>query len=438
VVSETIPVRGQAPRAISLKFTRHGPVLFEDPSNHRAYALRAAWLEPGMVPYLSSLRYMRARGWTEFLEAMRHHGLPGLNYMYADTKGNIGLAPSGVFPKRNTWDGLMPVPGDGRYEWEGWMNGDQLPRWFNPAEGWLGSANEMNLPSDYPYRERRPGFEWGDTFRYQRIREVLSAPRKLSVQDLQALQNDHVSIPARRLVALLDPVFGQAQDHVAEASRRLKAWDGRVEVDSAAAAIFEVWLHKYLRPAVVGKVQPERVGRLIGDGDLSRIVDLLEHPDARLGKDPMAARRELLQSNLMKAVKELESRLGADMNTWSWGRLHQVHLVHPLSDRVDAAQRRQLDPEVLPVAGSPETVGRSSFRNLTFDLTAGASVRLVMDVGAWDNSTAINAPGQSGDPGNPHYQDLLRPWSKGEYFPLVYSRKAVERATEQIIWIKPK
>ena len=438
VITEAIPVRGQAPRTISLKFTRHGPVLWEDTSSRRAYALRAAWLEPGMVPYLSSLQYMRANDWTEFLKVMRQHGLPGLNYMYADTKGNIGLAPSGVFPRRSTWDGLLPVPGDGRYEWDGWMNGDQLPRWLNPAEGWLGSANEMNLPPDFPHRVLRPGFEWGDRFRYQRIQEVLAASQKVTVQDLQSLQTDSVSLPARRLVALLDPVSPQARDRLSEAVRRLKAWDGRVQAGSAEGALFEVWLHKFLRQAVVARVLPERVRRLVGDGDLSRVVDLLEHPDASLGKDPGLARRELLQSSLARAVKELEGLLGMDMGRWTWGALHRIHLVHPLSDRADTGQRRSLDPETLPVSGSHETVGRASFRNSNFDLTAGASVRMVMDVGAWDNSTASNTPGQSGSPDSPHYQDLLKPWSKGEYFPLVYSRKAVERATECIIWILPK
>ncbi|GLH72529.1 penicillin amidase [Geothrix limicola] len=438
VLSEPISVRGQGPRVAQLKFTRHGPVLYEDPDHRRAYALRAAWLEPGMVPYLSSLRYMRADGWKPFLEAMRQHGLPGLNYMYADTKGNIGLAPSGLFPKRSAWDGLLPVPGDGRYEWEGWQHGDRLPRWFNPAEGWLGSANEMNLPSDYPAQERRPAFEWGDPFRMQRIREVLSASRKVSIQDLQSLQNDHLSLPARRLVALLDPVPGQARDRVSEAVQRLKAWDGRVEADSAAAAIFEVWLHKYLRPAVVAKVLPERARGLAGDGDLSRIVGLMERPDARLGRDPLAARRDLLLASLAGAVKELEGRLGGNMGAWTWGQLHRIHLVHPLADRVDAVRQRRLNPETLPVGGSHETVGRASFRNGTFDLTAGASVRLVMDVGAWDNSTASNAPGQSGDPADPHYRDLLESWSRSQYFPLLYSRKAVEQATERIIWIEPK
>ncbi|HJV49732.1 MAG TPA: penicillin acylase family protein [Geothrix sp.] len=438
VVSEPIPVRGQGPRMAQLKFTRHGPVLYEDPGRHRAYALRAAWLEPGMVPYLSSLRYMRVDGWTAFLEVMKQHGLPGLNYMYADTRGNIGLAPSGLFPKRGAWDGLLPVPGDGRYEWEGWQHGDQLPRWFNPAEGWLGSANEMNLPSDYPARERRPAFEWGDPFRMQCIREVLSASRKVSVQDLQALQNDHTSLPARRLVALLDPVPGQARNRVSEAIQRLKAWDGRVEADSAAAAIFEVWLHKHLRPAVVAKVLPERARGLAGDGDLSRIVDLMERPDGRLGRDPVAVRQELLLASLARAVMELEERLGGNMGAWTWGQLHRIRLVHPLSDRVDAARQRGMNPESLPVGGSHETVGRASFRNGTFDLTVGASVRLVMDVGAWDNCTASTAPGQSGDPGSPHYRDLLEPWSKGQYFPLLYSRKAVEQATERIIWIEPE
>jgi len=437
VITESIPVRGQASRVVNLKFTRHGPVIYEDPGAHRAYALRAAWLEPGMVPYLSSLRYMQARNWTEFLAVMGRHGLPGLNYMYADVQGNIGLAPSGIFPKRTTWDGLFPVPGDGRYEWEGLQTGDQLPRWFNPTEGWLGSANEMNLPPDYPYRERRPGFEWGEASRFQRIREVLATSRKVSVQDLQALQNDHLSLPARRLVPLLDPVPAEARDRLSEAIRRLKAWDGRVEADSVAAAIFEVWLHKHLRPAVVAKVVPEPVRRLVGDGDQGRIVELLEHPDASLGSDPIAARRELLKSSLARAVKELEGRLGGDMATWTWGRLHRIHLVHPLSDRADASQRPGLDLGILPVGGSHETVGRASFRPATFDLSAGASVRLVMDVGAWDNSTAINTPGQSGDPASPHYRDLQEPWSQGRSFPLVYSRKAVERATERILWLQP-
>ena len=438
VLTETIPIRGQAPGAASLKFTRHGPVLFEDPGQRRAYALRAAWLEPGMVPYLSSLRYMRARTWPEFLKIMGQHGLPGLNYLYADTKGHIGLAPSGLFPKRNAWDGLLPVPGDGRYEWAGWQRGDQLPRSFDPRSGWLGSANEMNLPADYPYRERRPSFEWADTFRYDRIREVLAGPQRFTVQDLQALQNDPVSLAARRLIPLLGPASPDARDRLSEAVRRLRRWNGRVQADSQAATIFEVWLHKHLRPAVVARVVPDQARRLVGDGDLSRIVDLLEQPDARLGKDPRAARQELLRSTLARAITELEERLGPDMDSWTWGRLHRIRLFHPLSGRVDPALRRRLDPEPLPVSGSHETVGRASFRNGTFELTAGASVRLVMDVGAWDNSTAAHMPGQSGDPDSPHYRDLLKPWSRGQYFPLVYSRKAVERATERIFWLEPK
>jgi len=436
-VQELVPVRGQSPQMVALRFTRHGPVLFEDPSSHRAYALRAAWLEPGMVPYLSSLRYMRARTWNEFLAAMKSHGLPGLNYLYADTKGNIGMAPSGVFPKRSAWDGLLPVPGDGRFEWEGWQNGDQLPRWFNPPEGWLGNGNEMNLPPDYPTRQRRPAFEYGDPSRFQRIREVLSASRPVSLADLQALQTDVVSLPARRLVALLEAPSG-SRDRLSEAISRLKAWDGRVLADSVPAALFEVWFHKHLRPAVVAKVVPERGRGLVGEGDLGRILDLLERPDIRLGKDPAAARRDLLRSTLSKALEELEGRLGKDMRAWAWGRLHRIHLVHPLSNRLDAAQRRRLDLDPLPVAGSHETVGRASFQNGDFELTVGASVRLVMDVGGWDNSRASNAPGQSGDPASPHYRDLLGPWSKGDYFPLLYSRKAVEAATERILRLDPE
>lgn len=430
-LTEIVSVRGQAPVTIHLRFTRHGPVLFEDPAARRAFALRAAWLQPGMVPYLSSLRYLRARDWNSFLAAMAGHGLPGLNYLYADTKGHIGMAPSGLFPKRRGWDGLLPVPGDGRFEWIGWQRGDRLPRWLDPPEGWLGNGNEMNLPGGYPIGERRPAFEYGDPSRMQRIREVLAGSGKVSIADLQALQTDALSLPARRLVALLEAPSSSARSPLNEAKARLKTWDGRVLADSVPAAIFEVWLHKHLRPAVVAAVAPTRLRALIGEGDLSRILQILEHPDARLGKNPATARRELLESSLARAVEELEARLGPEPNGWTWGRLHRVHFTHPI-------QGAGLDLPPLPLAGSHETVGRASFRNSDFEATIGASVRLVMDLGAWDNSMASNAPGQSGDPGNQHYRDLLAPWTKGEYFPLVYSRKAVEEATERILFLDPE
>ena len=146
----TIAVKGEAPRKVTLQFTRHGPVLYQDAKTHRAYALRAAWLEPGMAPYFGSIDYMRARNWDQFAAAMNRWGAPGENQVYADRAGDIGWIPGGLTPIRPNWDGLTPVPGDGRYEWAGYRPRSELPSEHNPARGYVVTANENNIPLDHP------------------------------------------------------------------------------------------------------------------------------------------------------------------------------------------------------------------------------------------------------------------------------------------------
>ena len=432
-VEEEIAVRGAAPRKVQLRFTRHGPVLHEDPGSRRAYALRAAWLGPGMVPYLRSLAYMEARSWPEFLKALKGHGLPGLNYLYADRAGTIGLAPSGFVPKRPNWDGLLPVPGDGRYEWQGLQDGDSLPRWSNPAEGWLASANEMNLPSGFPHAERRTGFEWADRFRADRLREFLGRPGVFTVEDFRALQCDTLSLPALRLKRLLDPPDEKDPPQLAAALNLLRAWDGKAVADSAAAALFGVWFHKHLRPAVTAALLPRAARSFAGDGDMTRVLEALERPDPRLG----GARRRLLRETLGSAWEELKARLGPDPARWQWGDLLQARFVHPLSGRASSADRAKLDPPPARRGGSRETVGRSGFRSGDFRLELGASAKLILDTGNWDRSLAMNAPGQSGDPEDPHYRDLLADWAADRYFPLLHSRAAIRKATVRIINLQP-
>ncbi|MDQ0040928.1 acyl-homoserine lactone acylase PvdQ [Variovorax boronicumulans] len=132
-VTERIAVRGEsAPREVVNTFTRHGPVLLSEPGKRRAYALRAAWLEPGMAPYFGSMDYMRARNWDQFRAAMNRWGAPGENQVYADSSGNVGWIPGGLTPIRPNWDGLMPVPGDGRYEWRAFATGTSCLRSSTP------------------------------------------------------------------------------------------------------------------------------------------------------------------------------------------------------------------------------------------------------------------------------------------------------------------
>jgi penicillin amidase len=164
---------------------------------------------------------------------------------------------------------------------------------------------------------------------------------------------------------------------------------------------------------------------------------LLESPDATLGADPAKARDEVLTSSLLAAYDEVAGRLGPKPNTWAWGKLHQARFDHALTPLAPAADREAMSSGTLPMAGTSLSPLAATWRADDYRVIAGASFRMVLDVGAWDNSVAINTPGQSGSPGSAHYRDLFPIWAKGDYVPLSYSRKAVEAATESVLKLTP-
>jgi len=428
VVRESVDVKGAAPVSAELVFTRHGPLIYSDTAKHRAYAVRTCWLEPGMAPYFGSVSYMRANNFAEFQRAMLHWGAPTENQVYADVKGNIGWIPGGLAPIRPNWDGLMPVPGDGRYEWAGFWPGDKLPSSYNPASGYVTTSNEMNLPAGYPYQERKLSFEWTNAARHARIDEVLKSSSKVSIEDSMKLQNDVTSIPARRLVALLAPL-NSADPKTKAALDLLRGWDAVERADSPQAALMEVWISRHLGKAFAKAVLPPNAVQAIGSPDIAVMLDTLEKPQTK--------RDHLLLPSLGAAYAEIEKLEGADPKMWQWGKLHHSLPEHPLLGAVDGPLVARLQPGPFPVPGSPYTPNASSYRPSDFRLTGGPSFRMVLDVGNWDNSRAVNYPGQSGNPDDPHYRDLTQMWLTGEYFPLLYSRDAVEKATIARILLKP-
>lgn len=438
VETQTIDVRGEGPRDIELRFTRHGPVLSSDTAKNKAFAMRSIWAEPGLSGYFGSSRLTHAKTWEDFKAASHNWGAPPLNLVYADTKGNVGWAASGRTPVRKNWDGLMPVPGDGRYEWQGFFAKDMLPSVLNPKEGFFATANEYNLPSGYPAEERKVAFEWTDPSRATRIKEVLASIPKVSLLDSMKLQTDSVSPQARRLVALVKNVPGGTMGmNVDHALKLLTSWDGNETVDSPAAAIYEVWANKHLGKAVVGKVTPAAARELVGGGHLEAIVTYLEKPDSRLGAKPLEARNIIVLESLKAATDELAERLGSDPHSWAWGRLHQAKWEPAIAALADPQLKSQMSIGPLQTPGSASTPRAQSYRSSDFNVTAGASVRMVMDVGAWDNSVVMNTPGQSADPFSAHYRDLFPLWAEGSYVPLAFSREAVDRVTERVISLKP-
>jgi penicillin amidase len=432
VVEEHFVVKGAPDQTLKLKFTRHGPVVFEDRERRLAYAIRSVWAEPGAAAYFASVSGMRARDFDEFRREMRRWGAPSVNQVYADTTGRIAWLPVGYTPLRPNWDGLLPVPGDGRYEWEGFLDPDRLPRVVNPPQGYLATANELNLPADWNHAEAPVGFEWTERSRAARIDEALKAASPHSIAVSCALQTDVRSMPARRTLAVLRTIAPAGGTGSLEL---LRGWDGSLGAGSAPAALFEVWWTKHLKLALFAATVPDsEIRRLLAPGDVETLLRLIEAPDQRLGPDPAAARDRILVETLEAAYRDCAARMGDDPSAWAWGHLHKGYFEHPLTPLTEDGR---FDIGPLPKGGSASTPMHAGYRPSDFRIIAGASVRVVMDVGDWDQSVCINAPGQSGDPRSPYYANLASLWARGEYVPLLYSPKRIDDAASLRIELVP-
>jgi penicillin amidase len=386
IVREEIPVRGAAPRAIELKFSRHGPIFYEDAKNRRAYALRSVMNEPGTAAYLGGLRLAQSRDCKEFLEAALYWKAPTENLICGDVDGNISFQASALTPRRKGWSGRLPVPGTGKFEWTGFRT--DLPRLLNPPQGWIATANNnVNLPGTEPVMFKTLNnvmFE-----RVKRLEQVIGSvipSRKFTIDDSKQLQHDHYSLRGALDQDLFKGWAARAVD-VEKARGMIASWNATLLKDNAAAALYVTWR--------------ELVDRAVFDYDR-----------------PREERVPLVEAGLVKAIAQLTKQQGNDWTAWRYGRMHTRDFPHPF-----------VTPFDLP------TVERSGGNGVV--AADGASYREIMDVADWDRSVVTNVPGQSGQPESPFYGNLLPLWDKGEYFPLTYSRGAVDGAAAHKLSLRP-
>jgi len=438
VVTERFGVRGHPDQHRELRFTRHGPVMHDDPKANRAYALRTVWSDPGAAPYMASLSIMRATDHAAYHKALRSWGTPSINHVYADTSGTIAWQAVGATPKRHNWNGLLPVPGDGRFEWDGYRTLEDLPALVNPAKGFVATANEMNLPAGWNHDTAGIGYEWIDKSRAERIHAVLGASDGAahSLADACALQNDLHSQSAARSCAVIAATTLHRPEALA-AQSHLAGWDHVCTATSSQAALHEVWITRHLMPALYRIFGADTaLIALLQPGDVQSVTDVLERPDAWFTAGPEGSLAALLDDTLAHAWAECTATLGADPAAWEWGALHRLALSHALAPVCpDIAG---FTPEPMKLGGNGSTTMLAAYRPMDFATIAGPSVRMVVDVGGWDNSLFVNLPGQSGDPLSGHYTDLQQDWLTGGYKPLSYSREAVDAVTETLIMLRPQ
>lgn len=431
VVHESVPVKGQAAEEVDLKFTRHGPVLFEDKVHHKAYAARAAWLEPGGSPYLATLRVDQAQNWTQFTDAISYARTPALNFVWGDKSGDIGYNAATIAPRRMNFSGLVPVPGDGRYEWNGFLPIKELPHVLNPDKGFYNTSNDWQVPVGYPHMEA-VHYVWADPYRGRSVAEQLGGAKKFSVADMTNLQNYNLSIPARSIVPLLRDIA--IADPVArKAAARLLHWDFILDKDSVEAGIYEMFQRRLM--VNVKNIIVPAPARDALTPPLTRIVSSLAAPDGSYGADPLAGRNAVLVQSLEQACADLTSRLGADMEKWTLGAYHYARILHPMTAALRPDLQEKFDVGHFPRGGDNYTITATGG---TDNQGAGASFKIVSDTYDWDASVGQNNPGQSGDVNDPHYRDLYELWARGKYFPVFFSRPKVESVAEKTILLTPQ
>jgi penicillin amidase len=383
VVRDTIRVRGGEPQTIELKYSRHGPIFHEDRTRNLAYAVRRAAAEPGTAPYLAGLRLSQVKDCREFLDVAMYWKTPTENLICGDVDDNISWRPAALTPARKGWKGRLPVPGDGRFDWQGFRK--DLPFELNPQRGYIVTANHNINPPGYSpplmFKNADTRFE-----RITRLRQIFAGPpEKLTLEDHKRMQHDALSLRAAAAVPAFrgwtsgDPAIERIRAEIA-------AWDAVYAKDSRAAALYETW-----------RMGGEGTGR--GRGG--------------------AAAAEAAAATRDEVEKRIQAMVRADRNLdRTWGQMHARAFRHSLL--------RAFDLGPVERGGGAGTVAAD-----------GASYREIFDVADWDRSLVINVPGQSGQPGSPFYDNLLELWAANGYFPLAFSRKAIESAAKYRLTLKP-
>jgi len=420
IIEEVVKVKDGPNETIKLYYSHHGPITYLNKKALKAYGVRCAWLDPGGSPYLASLRMDQAQNWEEFRDACNYSHIPGENMIWADKNGTIGWQAVGIAPVRNHSSGLVPVPGDGSYDWDGYLPIIQKPNELNPKSGFIATANQNVTPEDYEHWNAI-GFSWSDPYRGDRVNEFLESKNHLNMEDMRRLQTDVASLPARTLIPLLlelplDPQLAQLQN-------KFSNWDQRLEPTSIEAGIYVAWEDEIQRLAHE-KFVPENVKKHLGKLQLKRILDWIQKPKDSPFKSH-SSRNSFLMEAFKNAVGNLKKSLGEEPLQWQYGQEAYKHssITHALGAVASSQYAKKLNLPSLPRGGNAYTPGSTGSNKRQ---SSGASFRMIVNTGDWDATIGTNAPGQSGNPDSPFYTNLYEDWAKDVYFPVYYSKEKIE------------
>lgn len=451
-VQETIRVAGGKEVPITVRYTRHGPVISDTYSMLEGFRMRsgielperyAIALQWTALQYSNTFRAIwkanRAENWDEFREAASDFYVPSQNMVYADVEGNIGYQMPGKIPIRAGGDGRYPAPGwTDEYEWKGYIPFEELPFSLNPRSGYVVSANNPVRP-DYPYLIAS---EWDYGYRAHRITEMIEQHKgPISIADVQVMQGDNTNEIAKDVIPLLLQ-FGWDDFKLRRAAQLFQNWDFQCSIDSAPAALFQSFWRHLLQDGFADDLPPEMPPR--GDSRWYEVTRrLLQQSDSAwwddAGTSAHETRNAVLRSAFREAVAELYATQGPDPQKWRWGAMHRVNF---RNETMGSTGNHWVDD--IFNRGPFETAGSGSLVNATswdaaesYDVQDLPSMRMIVDLSDLSNSLAIHTTGQSGHAYHDHYIDMADLWRKIHYHPMLWNKGTVQSNAEGYLQLLP-
>lgn len=437
IVEEPIVVKGRdEPIRWAARSTRHGPLISDVSDAGSPLALQWTALQPDDTTIDAFIGLNYAADWEDFTDAMAKFVTPSQSFVYADVEGNIGYYAPGKIPIRvDGHDGRVPVPGwASEYEWQGYIPFAELPHAFNPPEGYIATANHRVVGDDYPYLL---GTDWAPPYRAERIVEMIEAMsgngEKISMDDVAVMQADRFSTQVRDLLPFLRTV--PAKDtRQQQALDLLQAFDGKMRMDSAAAAIYQAWMIHLERAIFEDDLRASLFEEMSTRANPIFLINVLKDP--ALGEAwcdhvltaPVESCVETAQVALDNALDDLSERMGADISRWRWDRIHITQYPHNPFSQV--SYLKGIFHRTIPNGGDRFTVNVAPV-NLTnpYVQTHSPGYRHIIDLSDIAASRFMITTGQSGNVLSGHYDNLIRRHRDVAYLPMLFGRENVRGDT---------
>ena len=305
-INETIKVKNKADIDVELLYSVHGPVTLVDKNRNKAYAIKNGWSEIGGSPYLASLRMDQAKNWEEFRDACSYFNIPGENMVWADKYGDIGWQAVGIAPIRKNHSGLVPVNGNGKFDWEGYLPIIEKPNSFNPANGYLSTANQNVTPESYN-RWDAVGYSWSDPYRGNRIKTVVESKEKFNMEEMIDLQVDYYSMPSEEIIKLASGNISNYIDYF----EKLEKWNNVLDKNSIEAGIYVEW-QSQIYFEFINTYVPNSVKKYL-DIQIFRIIETISNMNE-------SNRAKFLNKTFNASIDNLKDRYGEDSKNWVYGQ----------------------------------------------------------------------------------------------------------------------